>query len=60
MGQGPSPAWSPGFFGGLRLDISRRAQARAQLFEKGLENWSFYGVKIRGPSRLGLDFFRRA
>ena len=35
-------------------------QARARLFEKGPENWSFYGVKIRGSSRLGLDFFRRA
>ena len=27
----------------------------AQLFEKGLENWSFYEVKSRGPSRLGLE-----
>ena len=32
-------------------------QARARLFEKGLENWSFYSVKIRGPSRLGLELF---
>ena len=31
-------------------------QARARLFEKGLENLRFYEVKSRGPSRLGLDF----
>ena len=35
-------------------------QAWTWLFEKGPENWSFYGVKIIIPSRLGLDFFRRA
>ena len=35
-------------------------QTRARLFEKGPENWSFYGVKIRGSSRLGPDFFRKA
>ena len=44
------------FWEGPRLDFLRRAQAR--LFEKGPENWSFYGVKIRGSSRLGPDFFR--
>ena len=32
-------------------------QAQAWLFEKCLENWSFYSVKIRGPSRLGLEVF---
>ena len=31
-------------------------QAQARLFEKGLENGSFYVVKIIGLSRLGLDF----
>ena len=35
-------------------------QALARLFEKGPENCCFYVVKIRGSSRLGLDFFRRA
>ena len=30
---------------------------QARLFEKCLENWSFYSVKIRGPSRLGLEVF---
>ena len=48
----------PAFFGGLRLDILRRAKAQAGLFEKGPENWSFHRVKIRGSSRL--DFFKRA
>ena len=33
--------------------------ARAWHFEKGQENWSFYGVNIRGSSRLGFNFFRR-
>ena len=33
-------------------------QARAQLFEKGPENWLMDEVKIRGSSRLVLDFFR--
>ena len=36
-GSGLKPG--PGFFGGLGLNILRRAQAR--LFEKGPENWSF-------------------
>ena len=39
-------------------DISTQAQAR--LFKKGPENWSFYVVKIRGSSRLGLNILRRA
>ena len=50
----PRLSSGPAFFGGLGLDILRRAQARARLFEKGPENWSFYVVKIRGSSRLGL------
>ena len=27
-------------------------------FEKGLENWSFYGVSIRGLTRVRHNFFR--
>ena len=58
---GSGLAWGSPFFGGLGLDILRRAHAqsrlgRARMFDKGPENWSFYGVKIRGSSRLGLDF----
>ena len=38
-------------------------QARAQLFEKVLENWGFHSAKTKGPSRLGIgsardNFFR--
>ena len=40
---GPSPG--PSIFLGLGLKILRRAQARAGLFEKGLENLSFFTVK---------------
>ena len=36
------------------LEGSGSIQNRAQLFEKGAVNWSFYGVKIRGSSRPGL------
>ena len=73
---GPSPGPAPErpepvHFLGLRLKILRRTQtwprlnpgstqAEAQLFEKGLENWSFYEVKIRGLSRLRLEFLWRA
>ena len=32
-------------FLGIGLEIFRRAQARDQFFEKGLENWDFYVVK---------------
>ena len=34
-------------------------EARLRLFEKGLENLSFYIVEIRGQSRLGLKFFQK-
>ena len=40
---------------GLGLEILISAQAQqAQLFEKGLENWSFYEAKSRGHQGLGL------
>ena len=35
-------------------------QARDRFFEKGLENWDFYVVKNRGPSRLGIELLLRA
>ena len=30
-------------------------QAGDRFFEKGLENWDFYVVKNRGPSRLEIE-----
>ena len=48
MGPSPGPAWAwpePTIFLGIGLKILRRAQARAGLFEKGLENLSFFAVK---------------
>ena len=48
----------PGHFFKARARILGKGpgstQAWARLFEKGLKNWRFYSVKIRGPSRLGL------
>ena len=35
-------------------------RALARLFEKDLENWSFYGVKVEAHQGLGLNFFWRA
>ena len=35
-------------------------QARDRFFEKGLENWDFYVVKNRGPSRLEIELLWRA
>ena len=66
---GPSPGQArarPGarpFFRALARNFEKgpsSTQAWAWLFEKGLENLSFYEVKRRGPSRLGLDFVWRA
>ena len=49
---GSEPRPGLGFFSGLRLELKGRVQT--QLFEKGLENCSFYIIKIRGPSKLRL------
>ena len=57
MGPSPDP---PAIFLGLRLQFLRRVQAWAWLFEKGLENSSFFEVKSRGPSRLGLELVWRS
>ena len=58
MGPSLGSALGSAFFGGPRVD-----PGSAQLFEKGPENWSFYGVKRLGlvqkglaQSRLELDF----
>ena len=32
-------------------------QTLAQIFERGLENWSFYSVIIRDPSRLERELY---
>ena len=42
----------------LRLEYKETAsQAWTRIFEKGLENRSFYNVKTNGPSRLRLKSF---
>ena len=57
---GSEPRPGLGFFSGLRLEFKGRVQssdstqAQTQLFEKGLENCSFYIIEIRGPSKLRL------
>ena len=57
---GSEPRPGLGIFSGLRLEFKGRVQssdstkAQTQLFEKGLENCSFYIIEIRGPSKLRL------
>ena len=64
MGQGPSPAWSPGFLKSPRPDIERRAQARAWRVvkspgaQRGLGLWlSYKKLALRpdpSPSHMPL------
>ena len=57
---GSEPKPGSAFFGGLGLDILRRAQARSRLRLDFLRRAKKIAVKIRGSSWLGLNFFRRA
>ena len=65
--KGPKPgsgsARYPSFFWAWARNFEKgpsSTQAWSWLFEKGLENLSFYEVKRRGLSSLGLDFVWRA
>ena len=54
---GPGPihflrAWAQNFEKGPGLSL-----APTQLVEKGLESWSFYGVKLEAGQGSGLNFF---
>ena len=53
MGSIPDPAWAWDLLG---KDPSL-IQTLAQIFERGLENWSFYSVIIRDPSRLERELY---
>ena len=57
---GPARAWpGPVHFSRDRARNFEKGpsstQARDRFFEKGLENWDFYVVKNRGPSRLEIE-----
>ena len=54
MGSIPDPAWAWDQILGKDPSL---IQTLAQIFERGLENWSFYSVIIRDPSRLGRELY---
>ena len=54
MGSIPDPAWAWDQILGKDPSL---IQTLAQIFERGLENWSFYSVIIRDSSRLGSELY---
>ena len=54
MGSIPDPAWAWDQILGKDPSL---IQTLAQIFERGLENWSFYSVIIRDSSRLGRELY---
>lgn len=54
MGSIPDPAWAWDQILGKNPSL---IQTLAQIFERGLENWSFYSVIIRDSSRLGSELY---